>query len=467
MTAISASPAPSRPATSDRLADLAAGRWTGPLIRRLGLPSPPRLRREDGPFRRDELAGRVISLGGAPGGYAMRVLRPLLAGLGAEVHDGPVWSTRTRIDVAVFDATGCTDAASLAMLRGFFGPVMRQLAQSARLVVIAPDAATANTPAAAATARAMEGFVRSLAKEVGRNGSTANLLALHKHALERLGGPLAFFCGHRSTYVSGRVLHVTPGVVESALVPAFLPRLQGKVAVVTGAARGLGAATAERLSEEGATVLCIDMPAPSNCLEVLSGRIGGIPLSLDITAPDAPARIIECLRANGISVDVLVHNAGITRDRTLLNMSEAEWTSVMAVNLEAIIRIDQALDEAKLLADGAREVCLSSISGIAGNVGQTNYAASKAALIGYVEARSRALAPRGVTVNGVAPGFIETEMTKRIPLLIREAGRRMNALKQGGQPRDVAEAVAFLSLPESIGVTGQTLRVCGQALLGA
>jgi len=164
---------------------------------------------------------------------------------------------------------------------------------------------------------------------------------------------------------------------------------------------------------------------------------------------------------------VLVHNAGITRDRSLFKMSEAEWNQVMAVNLQAILAIDAALDQADLLAPGAREICLSSISGIAGNAGQTNYAASKSALIGYVAARSAVLASRGATINAVAPGFIETDMTRQIPWLIREAGRRLNALSQGGQPRDVAEAVAFLALPESGAVRGQTLRVCGQALMGA
>jgi 3-oxoacyl-[acyl-carrier protein] reductase len=132
-----------------------------------------------------------------------------------------------------------------------------------------------------------------------------------------------------------------------------------------------------------------------------------------------------------------------------------------------VLAIDRVLDEAGALHAGAREICLASISGIAGNAGQTNYAASKAALIGYVAARAQQLAPQGITVNAVAPGFIETAMTDRIPFVVREVGRRLNALMQGGRPQDVAEAIAFLARPEAQGISGETLRVCGQSFLGA
>jgi 3-oxoacyl-[acyl-carrier protein] reductase len=198
----------------------------------------------------------------------------------------------------------------------------------------------------------------------------------------------------------------------------------------------------------------------------MAEKIGGDWMTVDITSPDAPQAIASRLLDNG-GVDIVVHNAGITRDRTLRKMSEAEWNAVMEVNLRAVIDIDTALDQSGAMRRGAREICLSSISGIAGNVGQTNYAASKAALMGYVAARARSLAESGTTVNAVAPGFIETDMTRAIPFLIRQAGRRMNALGQGGIPRDVAEAICFLALPDAAGITGQTLRVCGQALLGS
>lgn len=451
-------------ATQDPLIRLAAGRLSGPIIRAIGLPRPRALRREAGPYRHDELSGRQLVLGVVPGGQAAAQVQALLLGLGAVLA-----SEGQSIDIAVLDATGCRDVAALAQLRGFFAPLLRRLSPCAKLLVLAPDPLEAArcSPEAAAVAQAVEGFVRSLAKEVGRSGATVNALQLSQADAAALLGPLRFFCSPRSAYVSGRILRVEAGggSLQAQAVPG---RLRERLAVVTGAARGLGAATAERLAEEGARVLCIDVPAAEQPLRELARRIQGDTLALDITNPAAPAELCDWLRQHpGLAVDVLVHNAGITRDRSLFKMSDGEWGQVMAVNLQAVVDIDAALDQADLLAPGAREVCLSSISGIAGNAGQTNYAASKSALIGYVAARAQLLSSRGATINAVAPGFIETEMTRKIPWLIREAGRRLNALSQGGQPRDVAEAIAFLALPESGGLNGQTLRVCGQALMGA
>ncbi len=197
--------------------------------------------------------------------------------------------------------------------------------------------------------------------------------------------------------------------------------------------------------------------------------------TLDITADDAGARIADALPER---LDVLVHNAGITRDRTLANMAAERWGSVLEVNLASVLRTTDVLLARGVLrghgspeegpGGGGRIVVTSSIAGIAGNVGQTNYAASKAGVIGLVRALApRAQADHGVTVNAVAPGFIETRMTAAVPLFVREAGRRMNSLGQGGLPVDVAETVAWLSGPGSGAVNGQVVRVCGQSLLGA
>ncbi|MBA3809631.1 MAG: SDR family oxidoreductase, partial [Solirubrobacterales bacterium] len=178
----------------------------------------------------------------------------------------------------------------------------------------------------------------------------------------------------------------------------------------------------------------------------------------------------ERLRAEHGGVDVVVHNAGITRDKMLGRMDEARWRGVIDVNLAAAQRITDALaageDAGALNADG-RVVCVSSISGIAGNAGQSNYATSKAGVIGLVGAYAPLLAERGATINAAAPGFIETRMTAAMPLALREAGRRMNSLSQGGLPIDVAEAIAWLACPASGGLNGNILRVCGQSLLGA
>ena len=149
-------------------------------------------------------------------------------------------------------------------------------------------------------------------------------------------------------------------------------------------------------------------------------------------------------------------------------MSEAQWDSVLAVNLSSQERInDKLLGEDSPLRAGGRIICVSSMSGIAGNVGQSNYAASKAGVIGHVQSTAPLAAKKGATINAVAPGFIETKMTAAIPLFVREAGRRMNSMSQGGQPVDVAETIAWYANPASGGVNGNVVRVCGQSLLGA
>ena len=148
-------------------------------------------------------------------------------------------------------------------------------------------------------------------------------------------------------------------------------------------------------------------------------------------------------------------------------MTPEYWDSVLAVNLKAPAVLTQALIDAGTLRDDGRIVVMASISGIAGNRGQSNYAASKAGLVGLAQAWAPLLAERGISINAIAPGFIETRMTAAIPFTLREAGRRMSSLGQGGLPQDVAEAVAWLAQPGSGAISGQVLRVCGQAVMGA
>src|SRR5690606_38433548 len=137
------------------------------------------------------------------------------------------------------------------------------------------------------------------------------------------------------------------------------------------------------------------------------------------------------------------HNAGITRDKTLAKMSEDKWKQAIDVNLDAVVRIDDALIGAGVIRDHGRIICLSSVAGIAGNMGQTNYAASKAGIVGYVHKRALELSPRGIAVNAIAPGFIETRLTRAIPVMIREAGRRLSNLGPGGQPGDLRQRGAL------------------------
>jgi 3-oxoacyl-[acyl-carrier protein] reductase len=214
--------------------------------------------------------------------------------------------------------------------------------------------------------------------------------------------------------------------------------------------------------------VAVDVPAAGESLAQVANEVAGTAIALDITVPDAGSRLAQQLRARHGGVDVVVHNAGITRDKLMVNMDADRWNAVMAVNLQAQLDVTQALLDAEgVLRPGARVVSVSSQSGIAGNRGQTNYAASKAGIIGMVRAWAPEFAARGATINAVAPGFIVTEMTASMPLGTREVGSRINSLQQGGLPVDVAETIAWLAQPSSAGVNGQVVRVCGQSMLGA
>lgn len=425
------------------------------LAKRLGLPRPVPLRRfEPG---QPLLVGPALVAGvGTPLPLIDRVLRGEGAGTAS---DGD------RLGAVVFDACAATEPADLEHLRAVLAPALRRLLPSSRVVLIGRPPEQADTAATAATRRALEGVVRSVGKEL-RAGATANLVLVAEGAPDAAESTLRFLLSARSAYVDGQVLRVAAAEVPPT---AWRNPLQGKVAVVTGAARGIGQAIAQVLARDGATVVAVDVPAAGQALADVANRVGGTALQLDVTAADAGRRIAEHAHARHAGLDVMVHNAGITRDRLLVNTDAEGWGSVLAVNLEAQLRIDDVLlgEGGGGLADGGRIVCLSSTSGIAGNRGQVNYAASKAGVIGMVQARAEQLAGRAITVNAVAPGFIETALTARIPLATREVGRRINSLSQGGLPVDVAEAVAWFAQPGSAGVTGQVLRVCGQSQLGA
>jgi 3-oxoacyl-[acyl-carrier protein] reductase len=435
-----------------------------PLVQRLGVPRIPVLRRYspgqpllDGPA----LVGAV-----GAGRYAEQI-RALLKDPGA-----PEASGESRVAAAVLDATGLRTLDDLAAVREFLTPAVRRLAPSGRLLLLGPEPHPTDVEAAAA-AQALDGLVRSAAKEV-RAGATANLLVVHPDAPPAAAdSAVRFFLSARSAYVDGQVVRIglPVGPAQDPIgvdAPDEVDRpLAGRVAVVTGAARGIGAAIADTLARDGASIVAVDVPAAGEALARVANRAGGAALQLDITAADAAERLLAHVRERHGRVDVLVHNAGITRDKLLANMDADRWNAVLAVNLRAQLTINDALLACDVLSDTGRVVCIASTSGIAGNRGQTNYAASKAGVIGMVRALAPRFAQRGATINAVAPGFIETEMTEKMPLGTREAGRRINSLRQGGLPVDVAETVGWLGQAESGGVTGQVVRVCGQSILGA
>jgi 3-oxoacyl-[acyl-carrier protein] reductase len=446
---------------AEAVAGFAEGSWSRRLLRSVGLPAAQRLARAQAAYVDEPLAGRWAMLCGTGDGRMSHAVTQALTRAGASLER----RGDDAVELAVCVASGIDGVAGLRSLYEFFHEIVPRLAANARVVVVARDAGEAPDSAAAAARRGIEGFVRSLAKELGRRGATANLLTVAAGAEDRLEAPLRFFLSERCAFVSGQPIAISTAAVAPARGPDVRP-LAGRNALVTGAAGGLGAATSLRLAEEGARVICADVPAAGAALVAFAQRLGGVALPVDLLAADAPARIADAIAPLG-GVDVIVHNAGILRDRTIAKMDAARWDASLAVNLDAILRIDATLDARRLLRDGARVVCLSSIAGIAGNVGQTNYATAKAALIGYVRDRAQRLAARGICVNAVAPGLIETPMMQSMPLLFREVARRMNSLGQAGVPRDVAEVVTFLATPGACGVTGQTLRVCGQNLIGA
>lgn len=446
---------------SDRYIDFASSSLGHRLVAAIGLPSPVRLERwQAGRLRPVE--GALLLGGGALATQVQAFANRLTDAIYTYGAETSTWipGHGPTLKAVVFDASELQHTDQLKQLREFFQPLLKNLDNSAHLVILGRAPESLSDPFAASAQRALEGFSRSLAKEL-RNGDVLQLLYVGDGAEDQLEGALRFFLSPKSAYISGQVIRL-----EACATPVedWTRPLAGRKALVTGAARGIGASIAETLARDGADVILLDVSQAKADLEALAARLGARTVTLDICAEDAARQLIEHL-PDGL--DILVHNAGITRDKTLANMTPEYWDAVLAVNLNAPQVLTQALLDSGTLHDNARVVLLASISGIAGNRGQTNYAASKAGLIGLAQAWAPLLKERGITINAVAPGFIETQMTAHIPFALREAGRRMSSLGQGGLPQDVAEAVAWLGQPGSGAVSGQALRVCGQSLLGA
>ena len=370
-----------------------------------------------------------------------------------------------KVKALVFDATGLTDSTQSDALYWFFHDAARSLLPCGRVVVLGRPPEACTSPRQATIQRGLEGLTRSLGKEL-KKGSNAQLVYVAEGAESQVESTLRFLLSPRSAYVSAQVIRIGAPVGDNVTPANWDQPLAGKKVLVTGASRGIGAAIAECMARDGAHVIALDVPQAQEGLDEVAKKIGGTALALDIGAPEAPQKLVDAAKADG-GWDVVVHNAGITRDKTIANMKEHLWQLVMNVNLSTQERINEALVESGALKAGGRIVCVSSISGISGNMGQTNYAVSKAGVVGMVQASAPIFAKKGITINAVAPGFIETAMTAAIPFAIREAGRRMNSMSQGGQPVDVAEAIGWFASPASAGITGNVIRVCGQSLIGA
>lgn len=447
------------------------------VVKNLGLPSPVALERFESA---QPVVNGAVLVGAAPSSVLSGAIAQVLSNIHADSYVGNnvalqqeaakvglnlrpfnTGDKESKFKAVVFDASGIQNSEHLNELYKFFNPIARQVATSGRVIVIGTTPETAKTVKQAIAQRALEGFIKSVGKEF-KKGITAQVVYVDEGAAANLESTLRFLLSPRSAYVSGQVIRVSKADVVDV---DWAKPLAGKTALVTGASRGIGEAIAHVLARDGAHVICLDVPQQQADLDRVAADIGGSTLAIDITAADAGEKIKTAAAKQG-GLDIIVHNAGITRDKTLANMKPELWDLVININLSAAERVNDYLLENDGLNANGRIVCVSSISGIAGNLGQTNYAASKAGVIGLVKFTAPIL-KNGITINAVAPGFIETQMTAAIPFAIREAGRRMNSMQQGGLPVDVAETIAWFASTASTGVNGNVVRVCGQSLLGA
>jgi len=476
---------------NDYLVSLGKHQAVRQMIQSIGLPLslPIELKRSENPWEERPLSTLSVLIGQIQQSEMTPVIAKTLVKSGAFpyllVKDesykifsdyGKAWSclpqhvdmenisSKIEFHALIYDATELTQVEDLSQVYTFFHSSIKKLSSCGRVMVLVRNPTLCNDPAQAAASRSLEGFIRSIGREIGRKGATANLIIVDPEAELRVEPILNFILSQRAAYISGQPFHVSISIPGEESFPSIRP-LDQKVALITGAARGIGAKTAEIMAREGAKVICLDRPEEDEAVSQLAGRINGMSLLCDVTSMDAPKTICNFILKHFNGINIVVHNAGITRDKTLARMNQNQWDLTIDVNLNSVIRMNQEL--IPLCSQGGRMIFLSSVAGIAGNVGQTNYSASKAGIIGYVQSLAKNLAFKGISVNAVAPGFIETQMTLKIPFATREVARRLCNLGQGGTPLDVAETITFLSSPGAIGLSGQIIRICGGHFIGA
>ena len=238
--------------------------------------------------------------------------------------------------------------------------------------------------------------------------------------------------------------------------------LKGEIALVTGASRGIGAAIADELAAQGATV--IGTATSESGANAISGRLaakGGAGRVLDVNAAGAIEALVDAIGKEFGGLSILVNNAGITRDNLLLRMKDEDWQAILDTNLTSVFRSCKAAMRGMMKARKGRIVNIASVIGVTGNAGQANYAAAKAGIIAFSKSLAKEIGSRGVTVNVVAPGFIDTDMTRELPEDAKNAMLGQIALGRFGEPADIARAVAFLAGPNAAYITGETLHVNG------
>lgn len=435
------------------------GKW---ITGTVGLPQPTPLKRAEDSG--NKIIGPILFETG-PNGKLTNSLRQIFQNADTDVFQREDYSREKNgpAGALVFDASGISQPEELAQLYEFYHNTIRSSGRCCRALVLASLPETAETAQSRIIQRSLEGFIRSLGKEM-RHGSTAQLVYVGHGAENSISSTVEFFLSPRSAYVTGQVVRLRSSGLDISLENSDTPQA-GRTALVTGASRGIGAAISETLARDGARVIGLDIPPLKDDLDKLMQKIGGESITVDITSDEAVRQILNDAGDRG-GYDIIVHNAGITRDKTIANMDADRWNSVISVNLTAPLKITEALLEQNAVKNNGRIICLSSVNGIAGSNGQTNYGLTKAGMIGLVETLSPVL-ENGITINAVAPGFIETQMTAAIPFAVREIARRMNSLQQGGLPVDVAETIAWMAHPQSGAVNGCVVRTCGQSIVGA
>jgi len=242
--------------------------------------------------------------------------------------------------------------------------------------------------------------------------------------------------------------------------------LSGKIALVTGASRGIGAAIADTLAQAGATV--IGTATSDSGAAAIGERLAqwnGQGRALNAAEADGIENLIADIEKEFGKLDILVNNAGITRDNLLMRMKEEEWDEIMQVNLKSVFRASKAVLRGMMKQRSGRIINITSVVGAMGNAGQANYAAAKAGLMGFAKSMAREVGSRGITVNCIAPGFIDTDMTRALPEEVRKTFEAQTALGRFGDAQNIADAVLFLASDQAKYITGQTLHVNGGMLM--
>jgi 3-oxoacyl-[acyl-carrier protein] reductase len=445
---------------TDKYLEFAHSKIGKSIVSLLGLPKPPKLVRENA-TNPHYLTGDLLNGSSANALYKSQIQQSL------KETDLKFVGKDSQFSYLVFDASGLQSTDQATEMYEFFHHNISKLLPCGRVVIIGQQPSNIDNIEQAIAQRGLIGFIKSVAKEIGRKGATANLIYSSGFGHKGMAAPLKFLLSAGSAYTNGQVIHLMTPVTDIASDHSWQKPLTGLSIIVTGAARGIGLAMSEALARDGAKVIGVDVPQAQESLEKAMSNLDGVALALDITSEDAPQKLIECCSAQTEKLQGIVHNAGITRDKMLSRMTDQQWRLLVDINIGSVQRINQALLATDMLDQGGRIVGVASISGIAGNIGQSNYAYSKSAVIGMVESMASMCAKRGITINAVAPGFIETKMTAAIPFATRQFGRRLCSLSQGGLPQDVAEVVSFYLSPQAAGVNGNTVRVCGQNLMGA